>query len=188
MGITAITILALAAVVAERDRNEAELRRLAVTDPLTGLANYRQLLGVLEGEIRRSERTDRPFVVLLLDVDGLKTINDRYGHLVGSRALCRLARALRRSCRVMDTAARYGGDEFAAVLPETGEEAGRQVVARIPDRLASDQEHPPVTVSVGMTVYPRDGSTAETLLSTADRALYAMKARRGLQRFQRRGR
>ena len=178
MGITAIMILALAAVVAERNRIEAELRHLAVTDPLTGLANYRRLVGVLEGEIRRSQRTERPFSVLLLDVDGLKTINDRHGHLVGSRALCRLARALRRSCRTVDTAARYGGDEFAVVLPETGEAAARQVAGRIPDRLASDREHPPVSVSVGMAVYPRDGDTAETLLSAADRAMYAVKGRR----------
>jgi len=182
MGIIAIMVLALAAVVAERNRIEAELRHLAVTDPLTGLANYRQLVGVLEGEIQRSERTDRPFVVLLLDVDGLKRINDRYGHLVGSRALCRLAGALRRSCRVVDTTARYGGDEFAVVLPETTEEAGWGVAERIADRLVSDQENPRVTVSVGMAVYPRDGSTTETLLSTADQELYAMKARNGAQR------
>jgi diguanylate cyclase (GGDEF)-like protein len=182
MGIIAVMILALAAVVAERNRIEAELRHLAVTDPLTGLANYRQLVGVLEGEIQRSERTDRSFAVLLLDVDGLKKINDQYGHLVGSRALCRLARALRRSCRVVDAAARYGGDEFAVVLPETSEEAGWRVAERIAERLVSDQETPRVTVSVGMAVYPRDGSSTETLLSAADQKLYAMKACRGALR------
>ena len=186
MGITAIMILALAAVVAERDRVNAELRRLAVTDPLTGLANYRRLVSVLEAEIRRSGRTDRPFVVMLLDVDGLKRINDRHGHLVGSRALCRLAIALRRSCRAVDTAARYGGDEFAVVMPETNIEAGRRLALRIPERLAADREDPPVTVSVGMAVYPEDGSTAATLLSTADRALYAMKARHGAREPERR--
>jgi len=176
MGVTAVTILALAAVVAERNRIEGRLRQLAVTDPLTGLANYRHLIHVLENEIRRSQRTQRAFAALLLDVDRLKTINDRHGHLVGSRALCRVADILRRSCRVTDTAARYGGDEFVMVLPETEEPAARQVADRIAQRVRSDPERPPVSVSFGVAVYPRDGETAETLLSTADRALYAMKA------------
>jgi diguanylate cyclase len=169
--------LALAAVVAEQKRSEERLRRLSVTDPLTGVANYRHLVNVLESEIRRSQRTLRPFAMLFLDVDRLKKINDRHGHLVGSRVLCRVAEVLRRSCRTTDTVARYGGDEFALVLPETDEAAARQVADRIPERLAADGGNPPVSVSVGVSAYPRDGTTAEMLLGRADHLLYASKAR-----------
>src|SRR5438445_11742396 len=97
----------------ELKQAESQARLLAVTDPLTGLGNYRRLLDVLHAEIERSGRTGRPFAVLLLDLDGLKKINDCYGHLAGSRALCRVGEVLRLFCRAIDTAARYGGDEFA---------------------------------------------------------------------------
>src|SRR2546428_10634717 len=117
MGVTAVTTLILGAVVAERSRAAAQLRLLAVTDALTGLANYRQLITVLEGEIRRSQRTERPFAVLFLDVDGLKRINDRHGHLVGSRALCRLAEGPHVSRRARDTAAPFGGGGVAGAPP-----------------------------------------------------------------------
>ncbi len=154
-----------------------QVRQLAVTDPLTGLSNYRTLINVMESEVQRSRRTGRPFSVLLLDLDGLKAINDQHGHLVGSRAICRLASVLRMHSRAMDTAARYGGDEFAVVLPEAGEEAASSVSRRICERLSKDGEFPQVSVSVGAAVFPRDGETIDALFNTADRALYGMKGR-----------
>jgi diguanylate cyclase (GGDEF)-like protein len=175
VAVTAAMTLVLAAVISERKEVEAQLRHLAVSDPLTGLANYRQLVHVLEVEIQRSQRTGRPFAVLFLDVDRLKKINDRHGHLVGSRALCRLADALRASSRVIDTGARFGGDEFALILPETGASAARQVARRVVERLGKDGEKPAVSVSVGLAVFPDNGNSVTTLLNSADTALYDSK-------------
>jgi diguanylate cyclase (GGDEF)-like protein len=141
---------------------------------ITGLANYRHLAEVLDMEIRRSERTGREFALLLFDLDGLKKINDRYGHLTGSHALCRVADVLS-FCRDIDTAARYGGDEFAVVLPETGAEAANQVAKRICDSIANDGMGPMLSVSIGVAVYPHDGKRIEALLHTADVAMYSMK-------------
>ena len=161
----------------ERKLAEEQIHLLSITDPLTGLGNYRLLLDVLDAEIKRSDRTERPFAVLLLDLDGLKKINDRYGHLTGSRALFRLADVLRDNCRAIDSAARYGGDEFAVILPETTAAAAELVAYRIRERLASDSQEPPLSVSTGMAVYPQDGETIEALLRTADREVYWMKSR-----------
>jgi diguanylate cyclase (GGDEF)-like protein/PAS domain S-box-containing protein len=158
---------------------EDQLRHQATRDPLTGLANYRQLVDVLNTEIKRSKRTGRIFALLLLDLDGLKQINDRFGHLVGSKALCRLADALCICSRDIDTAARYGGDEFALVLPETGAEAADVVARRVCDSLANDAKRPHLSVSVGIAIYLRDGKNVESLLRAADRALYKMKDARG---------
>ena len=177
MGLVALMSLVLAALVAERQSAARRAEELAITDALTGLANYRKLLGVLEAEIKRTARTGRSFALLLVDMDRLKQVNDRHGHLVGSRALCRLADALRHSCRDVDTAARYGGDEFAVVLPEAGEETVQQVALRLAGRLADDAESPRISVSVGTAVCPQDGETAERLLNAADRVLYRMKRR-----------
>jgi diguanylate cyclase (GGDEF)-like protein/PAS domain S-box-containing protein len=169
-------------VIIENVTNQRELedslRHQATKDPLTGLANYRHLIDILDSEIKRSARTGRQFALLLFDLDQLKKINDRYGHVTGSRALCRLADALCVSCRDIDTAARFGGDEFALVLPETGAEPAGLVAQRICNTLASDGGEPRLSVSVGAAIYPQDGQAIEALLTAADVALYAMKAKR----------
>jgi diguanylate cyclase (GGDEF)-like protein len=164
-----------------------QVRSMAVTDPLTGLSNYRRLISVLEAEVDRSRRTQRPFSVVLLDMDGLKIINDQYGHLTGSRALVRIGKILRNHSRAIDTAARYGGDEFALVLPEAGKDISSRVVSRIRERLSAEPEHPALAVSAGVAAFPEDGDTPEKLLGAADRALYAMKhhGRSSVQNFAR---
>lgn len=177
MGIAAVMTMALAAMAAERQHAEEQVRNLAVTDALTGLANYRKLVDVLDTEIRRYGRTARTFAVLLIDLDGLKKINDRHGHLTGSRAVCRLADILRIHCRDIDTAARYGGDEFALVIPEAGPKEAQQVAQRIRERVAHDAESPAISASIGAAVYPLDGETRDALLGAADQALYEMKRR-----------
>jgi diguanylate cyclase (GGDEF)-like protein len=175
VGIMAVLSLVFASEVTEHRRAEEYVRQLAVTDPLTGVANYRRLLDALDSEIKRYGRTGRCFTVLLLDLDGLKKLNDTYGHLVGSDALCRLANILRIHCREVDTAGRYGGDEFVLVLPETEMTSARRVADRISERLKNDGDEPPISVSIGIAVYPQDGSTIDELLSAADRALYVQK-------------
>ena len=157
---------------------EDHLRHQASSDSLTGLANYRHLVDVLDSEIKRSSRTNREFAMLFFDLDGLKRINDRHGHMVGSQALCRLADVLCSCCRDIDTPARFGGDEFAVVLPETNAEAANQVAQRICESVADDGKGPQLSVSFGVAVYPQDGETIERLLSQADSALYAMKGER----------
>jgi diguanylate cyclase (GGDEF)-like protein len=167
--------LILGGTLLDNARLFEQVRLLAVSDSLTGLGNYRALLNALEIEIQRCSRSGRSFAVILMDLDNLKQINDRHGHLVGSRAICRLGNVLRLHSRAIDTAARYGGDEFALVLPEAGAQAARRVGERIRERLSADGENPSVTVSVGTAVFPQDGRTVEELFDAADRSLYGMK-------------
>jgi len=156
---------------------EDHLRHLASTDALTGLANYRHLAEVLDREVKRSERTGRTFAVLLFDLDEMKQINDRHGHLAGDLALRRMADTLRLLCRSIDTPARYGGDEFLVILPETGAREARAIGRRICEHVAQDPAPPRVSTSVGVASYPGDGHTIDHLMLTADRALYRMKRR-----------
>jgi len=161
--------------ITEQRALEEHLRHQASSDSLTGLANHRRLFEVLHAEIGRSKRTEREFCLILLDLDGLKKINDRSGHLAGDRVLCRLARVLEDCCRSVDTAARQGGDEFALVLPETSPSDAAVVARRICDLLTKDAEEPMLSVSVGVASCPKDADTVAALLYAADRALYAMK-------------
>jgi diguanylate cyclase (GGDEF)-like protein/PAS domain S-box-containing protein len=168
----------IAVDITEQRALEDQLRHQASSDSLTGLANHRRLFDVLQAEICRTKRTEREFSLLLLDLDGLKAINDRFGHQAGNRALCRLAQILADCCRSVDTAARQSGDEFALVLPETGVGAATLVALRICDLLAKNAEEPRLSVSVGAASYPKDADTIGTLLYAADKALYAMKDER----------
>src|SRR5580658_6095225 len=140
----------IAVDVTEQRSLEEQLRHQASSDSLTGLANHRRLFEVLQAEIGRSNRTSREFALVLLDLDGLKEINDQLGHPAGDRALCRLGQILRDCCRSLDTAARHGGDEFALVLPETGMAAATLVAQRICDLLAKEAEQPALSVSLGI--------------------------------------
>jgi len=103
-------------------------------------------------------------------MNGLKKINDRYAHLAGSRAICRVADTLRHSCRAIDTPARFGGDEFAVVLPETGAEGGQAVLERVAARLTELDDKPAVSVTGGVAIFPELGETPALLLRSADRA------------------
>jgi diguanylate cyclase (GGDEF)-like protein len=163
--------------VTQQRKLEDHLRQLAAKDALTGLANYRHLVETVDSEIKRSERTAREFALLFLDLDGLKQINDRFGHLVGSQALRRLADVLSICSRKVDTPARFGGDEFALVLPETAQVPAKLVAQRICDSLANDGRDPKLSVSIGVATYPLDGENVDSLLGAADAALYAMKTR-----------
>src|SRR5258708_35977235 len=134
MAIVSVTTMLLAAESTEHARAEERVRHLADSDPLTGLANYRRLVETLELEIKRYGRFSKPVALILLDLNQLKKINDAHGHLVGSRALCRLANVLRLHSRDIDLPARYGGDEFLLIPPATNGEAANHVANRISHR------------------------------------------------------
>ena len=157
----------LASVVAgEQRRTRDTALRLSWHDPLTRLYNRTFLFAVIEREIARAGRTNRRFSLLMLDLDGLKPINDRFGHYFGDRMLQAVAEAIRQGIRVIDTAARYGGDEFVVLLPETDPEGAsvvaeklRRSVAAI--RLNAGMELLSSTASIGVVAFPDDGRTAD---------------------------
>jgi len=164
-----------------KKKNE-ELEKLSITDSLTGLFNRRQLMEVLEIEGRRNLRHQRPFSVLMLDVDRFKKLNDTYGHLAGDEVLKKLAWILKQETRDVDHAARYGGEEFLIMLPDTNidgaSEVGERIRARIErEKYAFDGKEMKVTASIGIACCPVEGGAAEALIARADKALY--KAKRG---------
>jgi diguanylate cyclase (GGDEF)-like protein/PAS domain S-box-containing protein len=167
--------LGLGMDITDRKKSEEQAHYQARHDALTGLANYREFMDRLEQEVRRAERGHHGFTVLLLDLDGLKRINDLHGHLAGNRALQRLAAVMKEHCRSTDLAVRYGGDEFAVVLIDSDKGMAEQVAQRIENGLRTDQGKPSITVGIGVGIYPDDGRTAVDLIEAADQQLYKYK-------------
>jgi diguanylate cyclase (GGDEF)-like protein len=164
----------------ELARAHERLEQLSVTDPLTGLANRRQLEGSLRDEWRRARRSGAPLTVAILDVDWFKEFNDRYGHREGDRCLQRIATETASNVRKTDLVARYGGEEFAIVMPHSSLEAGRETAERVRRAISElDRRSPPeraVTVSVGVaTLTDTDQESTDQLLERADGALYQAK-------------
>ena len=155
---------------------------LSVTDDLTGLYNSRYLNQVLHRESKRASRSGRALSLLFLDLDGFKSVNDRYGHLAGSRALVEAAKVIRGCARETDVTARFGGDEFAVILPETNSDGAVSVAQRVRDRVAahpflkaSDGLDIRLTASVGVATLPDVAGSAEELIKAADTAMYRVK-------------
>jgi diguanylate cyclase (GGDEF)-like protein/PAS domain S-box-containing protein len=167
--------LGLAIDITQRKKSEDQIRYQATHDGLTGLVTYRECFESLERELARAARTKRPFALLLLDLDDLKGINDRLGHLAGNRALRRVARALKQNCRASDLAARFGGDEFALLLIDSDAAMAEQVAARVAACLREQPNPPRLTVGMGLAVCPEDATTAQALFEIADKRLYSNK-------------
>ena len=180
VNLTGLFLLAYigAAVGREQRRARDAAIRMSTVDALTGLYNRTFFFSALEREIARGDRSGRAFCLVMLDLDDLKSVNDRYGHLSGDQVLRNVADIVRGGVRKIDVAARYGGDEFVALLPET-DPTGGWVLAEKIRQTVSEQGMPGIdpspTVSVGVVSYPADGRSADALLVSADRAMYASK-------------
>lgn len=181
--VTLRTFAGHAAVAVDNVRVHEEAQRLSLTDPLTGLWNYRYLRESIRREVERASRFGRMLSILAMDLDRFKDVNDTYGHAAGDTVLAEFARRVRGEIREVDLAFRQGGEEFVLLLPET-DARGAAIVA---ERLGAAVRETPiaveayagpvlVTVSVGIAVYPDNGSTGREVLEAADDALYAAKA------------
>jgi diguanylate cyclase (GGDEF)-like protein len=181
------TFAGQAAVALDNVRVHEEAQRLSLTDPLTGLSNYRYLKESLRREVERAARFGRTVAVLAMDLDHFKDVNDSHGHAAGDAVLAEFARRVRAEIREVDLAFRQGGEEFVVLLPETDSQGGAVVAERLatairrtpvlvrPER-ATETLRIAATVSIGIAVYPDHGATGQSVLEAADDALYAAKA------------
>lgn len=176
-----LTMANQAGTVLENARLLDHLRRVADVDQLTGVANHRYLQERLAQEVARASRTGRPLSLLMIDLDGFKEVNDRYGHADGDRVLRDVAAALKVAVRANDIVARYGGDEFVVLMPDTGEGRARTVAERVVEGVRggthqlSEGTEIQLSASAGLAVHPEDGRTPATLLQAADASMYAVK-------------
>lgn len=159
------------------------LRSLAYRDSLTDLYNHRYFHEQLGHEVERASRYNRPLSVILMDLDDFKTINDTHGHLMGDRLLALVGQVIKSQVRGADVAARYGGDEFAILLPDTSQEAAEQTARKLAQAIATGRTYSgplseglPMSVSYGVASCPEEARGATELLQLADDRLYAAKA------------
>lgn len=163
-------------LILENARLFAEVQRLAVTDPLTGLFNRRKLNEALELEVERAGRYGRPLSLIMLDMDQMKKINDTYGHPAGDEVLRRVAESIRKQVRKVDLPTRFGGDEFLVVLPEAGADEAGAIADRICAEVRGGDYHGiDVSVSAGVAQWKPEHAGAEDFVFEADRALYRKK-------------
>lgn len=159
------------------------VKHQAITDPLTSLANRRAFNDRLDEEIRRSKRYEHSFTLVMMDINGFKVVNDTFGHPVGDLTLQQVASCLVSSVRDTDFVARYGGDEFSLILPETSKEKATMLIEKINQNITNwDMPWPEnesmlflVEAASGIASYPEDAQTAEELISLADADLYRHK-------------
>lgn len=170
-----------AAIAIENARNFERLCELVIIDDLTGLYNARHFNGIIDREVAHADRYRLPLSLVFLDLDHFKGVNDCHGHLVGSRVLAEVGALIKRSIRVTDYAARFGGDEYVLLLPNTSPENAFKVVSHLRDVIrehlfrADDGSEIRVTASFGITTYPDQAATKTELMRLADEAMYAVK-------------
>ena len=170
--------------VSERHKNEEMMLRYAFRDPLTNLPNRRLFENALKRAVVQNGKANKQFAVMFLDVDGLKKVNDRYGHVLGDALLKIVANRIRRSVRKMDFVARLAGDEFMAILPELADNGAVGIIAsRLidscskPINLGNNKVH--ISVSIGVSFFPEDADDVATLMDYADQAMYRAKKHGG---------
>ena len=185
-----VAAASLAILRATRERLERErdaLRASALTDPLTGVANRRSLLERIDYEIARHVRSRRSFALVMLDLDGFKLLNDRFGHPAGDDLLREVAGALAQVVRDQDTVARVGGDEFCVLAPETDDAGAERLISRVETAVARVVAGvDSLGASAGAALFPRDGRAADTLLHVADQNLLGAKRHSRTARANRR--